>query len=314
MHLAPILLRRLLQAGLVAVFVSMLAFFLMRSLPGDMAFRIAAGRYGPDMVSAAAAEAVRTELGLGRPMIDALGLWLGKLLSFDLGSSFVNGNPVAGQLAHELGYTLQLSFAAAFAAIVLALPLGIGAGCRPGGVLDRLSLVMSVALRSVPPFLMGLALIIIFSLQLQWLPSAGYDSAGSAVLPALTLGLGLAGPMSRVVREAVAQVRSQPFHLFARTKGLRPMAVLTRHVLRNASVPVIAYAGTQLALLIEGVVVVESLFSWPGIGHALVHAIFARDVPMIQGTILIMSLGYILLNAIIDIIIHSIDPRGEEVA
>ncbi len=314
MNLTAILTRRLIQALLVALVVSVLAFFLMRSLPGDMAFRIAAGRYGPDMVSAAAAEAVRAELGLNRPMLESLGLWLGRLVQFDLGVSFVNGTSVAAQLGHELGYTLRLALAAAVAALLIAIPLGTAAGCRPGGLLDRGSLILSVILRSSPPYLMGLVLIILFSLQLQWLPSAGYERAGSSILPALTLGLGLAGPMSRVVREAVFQVRSQPFHLFARTKGLGAGAVLRRHVLRNASVPVVAYAGTQLAILIEGVVVVESLFSWPGIGHALVHAIFARDVPMIQGTILVMALGYVVLNAVIDVIIRMIDPRGEEVA
>ncbi|MFC4256847.1 ABC transporter permease subunit [Altererythrobacter xixiisoli] len=314
MKLAPILLRRLIQAVLVALVISTLAFFLMRSLPGDMAFRVAAGRYGPDMVSVAAAEAVRAELGLGRPMLEALGIWLGRLASFDLGVSFVNGGSVAAQLGHELGYTLRLACAAAVAAFIIAVPVGVAAGSRPGGLMDRGSLVVSVILRSVPPFLMGLVLIIVFSLQLQWLPSAGYENRGSDILPALTLGLGLAGPMSRIVREAVFQVRSQPFHLFARTKGLGARAVMLRHTLRNAAVPVVAYSGTQLALLIEGVVVVESLFSWPGIGHALVHAIFARDVPMIQGAILVMSLGYVALNALIDIAVRVIDPRVEEPA
>lgn len=314
MSTTTLLLRRAVQALIVAMLLSALAFFLMRSLPGDMAFRVAAGRYGPDMVTSAAAEAVRHELGLDRPVLQALGLWWGKLLHLDLGESFVNGHPVWRQLAHELGFTLKLSASALLLALLIALPTGIVAGRNPGGALDRALLAFSLAIRGVPPFLMGLLLIIVFALQLQLLPMAGYESFDNFVLPSLTLALGLAGSLSRVVREAIVTVRAQPYYTFARTKGLSSKAVLLRHGLRNAAVPVIAYAGVQLTMLIEGVIVVEALFSWPGIGHAMVHAVFARDVPMIQGTMLVMSLGYIALNTLLDIVTRKIDPRGGEPA
>lgn len=313
-HTLALLLRRAGQALIVALALSAFAFFLMRSLPGDMAFCVAAGRYGPDMVTAAAAEAVRQELGLDRPMLQALGLWWGKLIELNLGVSFVNGNSVSAQLAHELGFTLKLSVVALLTAFALALPAGIIAGRNPCGPVDRWLLAMSLAMRGVPPFLMGLLLIIVLALQFPLLPVAGYETADSFVLPSLTLGLGLAGSLSRVVREAIVTVRAQPYYMFARTKGLSSRWVLLRHGLRNAAVPVIAYAGVQLTMLIEGVVVVESLFSWPGIGHALVHAIFARDVPMIQGTMLLMSMGYIALNTVLDLITGAIDPRGGDAA
>lgn len=307
--LGRLLLSRLFQAGLVAWLVGTLTFILTRSLPGDMAYRIAAGRYGHDMVDGAAAEAVRAELALDQPAVGAYFGWLWDLLQLDLGRSLVSGTPVVEALSHQLGHSLSLAVIAVLLSLLIGPPLGLVAGLKPGGALDRASEVAASVLRALPPFAVGLLLIMLFAVTLGWLPVAGHGSALHNVLPALTLGLGLAAVSSRVARNAMADVSHSAYYAFSRTKGLNERQSFMRHGLRNAAVPVVAYLGVQFVYLIEGVVVVETLFAWPGIGHALVHAIVARDVPMIQGTALVMGLLFVMLNTVVDIACHFLDPR-----
>lgn len=302
---------RLFQALLVAMTVGVLTFIMVRALPGDMAYRIAAGRYGYDMVNTDAANAVRTELGLDQGGAKALGQWFWDLIRFDLGSSVVSGEPVIDEVRHQLGHTVQLSLAAVLLSLLIGPPLGILAGLRPGGVIDRGLLLVSSTLRALPHFVVGLLLIIVLATGMGILPAAGHGEPQNLILPALTLALGLAAVSSRVARDAMAGVASSPYYAFGRTKGLSEMQVFRRHGLRNVSVPVVTYLGVQFIYLIEGVVVVETLFAWPGIGHALVHAIFARDVPVIQGTALVMGLMFVLLNALVDLACYLIDPRRQ---
>ena len=301
--------QRLLQALLVALVVGVLTFILTRALPGDMAFRIAAGRYGYDYVDAAAAAAVREELALEGNALLALGQWLGDLLRLDLGRSLVSGEPVLDEIRHQLGHSLQLALGALLGALLVGPPLGVLAGLRPGGWFDRLSLVAAACLRALPPFVVGVLLILLLAVGAGWLPAAGHGTPAHLVLPALTLALGLAAVSSRVARDSTRTVAGSAYYAFARHKGLGEGQVFLRHGLRNVGVPVVVYQGVQLIYLIEGVVVVETLFAWPGIGHALVHAIVARDVPMIQGTALVMGLMFVLLNAGVDLLCWLIDPR-----
>lgn len=303
------LLLRLAQAGIVALVVGALSFALMSLLPGDAAMRIAAGRYGPDAQILDAAERVRLELGLDRPWIVQLLEWLGNLLRFDLGHSLVTGAPVVEELKIQLGASVGLAFGALAISLLIGPALGILAGMRPGGVADRLGLAGSVALRAVPPFLLALLLILVFAVWLRLLPPAGYGSLRELLLPALTLALGLAAVSSRVTRNAIAAVAKAPYFAFARYKGLPEGALVQRHGLRNAAIPVVSYLSVQAIYLIEGVVVVESIFAYPGIGHALVHAIVARDVPMVQGTALVMGLLFVLITAIVDAVSVWLDPR-----
>lgn len=300
---------RVAQAVLVALVVGIVSFIMMQALPGDAAFRIAAGRYGYDIMDAAAAEAVRIELGLDRPLIAQLGTWLTQLFTLNLGNSLVSGEPVWDELSHQLGASLLLAITSIMASVLIAIPFGIAAGLSPGSRFDRISLAMSVGLRSVPAFAMGVVLMLFLAVEAKLLPVAGYGELHHLILPSLTLGLGLAAVSNRVIRDSVLAATQSEWFSFARTKGLGRWTALRRHALRNAAVPAVAYVGVQLAFLIEGVVIIESVFAWPGIGHALVHAIFERDIPMVQGTVLVLGLLFVVLSLIVDITCRALDPR-----
>ncbi|MGR3271576.1 ABC transporter permease [Thalassococcus profundi] len=300
---------RLVQAIMVALLIGTATFVMMRSLPGDAAWRIAAGRYGYDHVDAAAADAVRAELGLDGPALPALLQWMGDLAWLDFGNSLVSGQPVMDEIAHQLGASLSLAVVAILLSLLIGPPLGILAGLRPGGVLDRMLLVASTGLKAVPQFLMALVLIVFIAVQMRWLPAAGHGEIWHFILPSLTLALGLAAVNARIARDAMARIADMPFWRFAQWKGLSERQTLFRHGLRNVSVPLFTYLGLQFVTLVEGVIIVESVFGWPGIGHALVHAIFSRDVPMVQGTALVLGLGFVLVNATIDLAVRRIDPR-----
>jgi peptide/nickel transport system permease protein len=306
---AVILLRRLVQVALVALLVGTLCFVMVRLLPGDLAYRIAAGRYGYDLVTREAAEAVRAELGLDRSAASAWVSWISDIFALDLGRSFVSGAPVWAELSAQLGNTILLAVTAVVLSLFIGPPLGLLAALRPRGVLEGLLLGVSVLLRSVPSFVIGILLIIFFAVVAGILPAAGNASWGSLVLPALTLALGLSAVSLQVTRSAMAAVLRSEYFEFALTKGLPFRQVLLRHGLRNAAVPIVAYLGIQTVYLIEGVLVVETLFAWPGIGHALVHAIFGRDVPMVQGTALCLGLLFVTLNTLVDLAVVAIDPR-----
>ncbi len=307
--LASVLARRAAQAVGVAVLVSALCFLVVQRLPGDAAYRIAAGRYGYDLVDKQAADAVRAELGLDRPAWQQLGSWLGDLFQLDLGRSLVTSRPVHEELGYYLLGTLQLAAAALLLAVLLGSAIGVLAARRPGSTLDRLATGWVASVRAVPPFLLGLLLVVVVSAQLGLLPAVGHGSAASLVLPASTLGIGLSGLVARVTRDAIVEVKQSDYVRFARTKGLAERWVLVRHVVRNAAVVLVPYLGVQAVILIEGVVVVESLFAWQGLGHALVHAVFWRDVPVLQATALVLALLIVTINTVVDLTVLWLDPR-----
>ncbi len=306
--------RRVGQGIAVAVAVSTACFAIVQNLPGDIAFRIAAGRYGYDRVDAASAATIRVELGLDQPAWRQLLHWLGDLLRFDLGTSLVTGGRVASELAHHLAASVHLAAVALLIALALGVTIGALAAQRPDGWLDRITTFGVSGVRAVPPFLLGLVLILVFSVHLGVLPAAGHGGSTNVVLPAITLALGLAGLFARITRDTVVQVRRSEYVQFAATKGLSERLVLIRHVLRNTGVTLVSYVGVQALILIEGVVVVESLFAWPGLGHALVHAIFWRDIPMIQATALALALLVVVLNTLVDLTAVAIDPRPRRTA
>jgi peptide/nickel transport system permease protein len=306
---AGVLLRRAGQAVGVAVLVASLCFLIVRQLPGDAAFRIAAGRYGYDLVDQQAADAVRAELGLDRPAWRQLADWLLALGQGDLGTSLVTSASVAQEVGYYLLGTLQLGAVALVLAVALGGALGTLAARRPNGLVDRAVDGWVASVRALPPFLLGLLLILLFSVHLGWLPAVGDGNSVSIVLPASTLAIGLSGLFARVTRDAVVEIQRSEHVRFARTKGLGARLVLVRHVLRNAGVLLVPYIGVQAVTLIEGVVVVESLFGWQGLGHALVHAVFWRDVPVLQAAALVLALLVVGINTIVDLVGLWLDPR-----
>lgn len=309
MVIGKTLLRRLIQALLVAFIVGSLCFWLARLLPGDMAYQIGTARFGEDLTSQQAVEAVRTELRLDQPVLSAWLSWMADLARLDLGRSYVHGTPIWSLIKEQLGNTIILSATALGLSCLIGLPIGIIAGIRRGGAWDRTSLVLSVLLRATPPFVIAILLMIVFAIELNWLPVAGHTEPGSIVLPALTLALGLAAVSSRIARSAMADVAASDYFEFAQTKGLSLRRTALAHGLRNVAIPIITHLGMQLVFLVEGVLVVETLFAWPGIGHALTHAVSDRDVPMLQGTALAMALLFVLLNMAVDLAALAIDPR-----
>ncbi|MFC3609173.1 ABC transporter permease [Stutzerimonas tarimensis] len=309
-----LILKRLGQAALVVWSVGTLSFILMRLLPGNMEFRIAAGRYGYDNVNLAAAEAVRAELGLDRPGWQLYLDWLLDLLRFNFGDSLVSGLPVTHEISHLLEHTLLLTGVAMLVALIIALPMGLYAAIKEDRWFDQLSLMVSAFLRAQPVFVIGLVLVLIFSLQLRMFPVAGFDGANYVVLPAISLALAMAAVSNRVVRHSASNVLRSAFFTFSRIKGLSFGQSFMRHGLRNAALPVVAFLGIQLASVIEGVVMIESLFSWPGLGHGLAHAVFNRDVPMIQGAAMALGLIFVALNLLVDLACYLIDPRARAAA
>ena len=304
-----ILAKRLIQLFLVIWSVGTLTFVLARLLPGDMAYRIAASRYGYDQTDSAAAALVQAELGLDLPWWRSYASWLTDLLQLNLGKSLVSGERVWALIGHQFGHTLALALVALLLAFLIGPPLGLLAAMKPQGLFDRFTLIFSTLLRSFPAFIIGIALITLFSVQLKWLPAAGYGELQHFFLPALTLALGPSAVSIRVSRNAMVAVATSEYYQFSRLKGLNKTLRFVRHGLRNVAIPILAYHSVQLIYLIEGVVIVESLFAWPGSGHALVHAVIARDVPMIQGTALIMGAIFVLLNMAVDMLNRLIDPR-----
>ena len=304
-----ILAKRLMQLLLVIWSVGTLTFVLTRLLPGDMAYRIAASRYGYDQTDSSAAALVQAELGLDLPWWRSYVSWLTDLLQLNLGKSLVSGESVWALIGHQFGHTFALALVALLLAFLIGPPLGLLAAMKPQGLFDRFTLIFSTLLRSFPAFIIGIALITLFSVQLKWLPAAGYGELQHFFLPALTLAFGLSAVSIRVSRNAMVAVATSEYYQFSRLKGLNKTLRFVRHGLRNVAIPILAYHSVQLIYLIEGVVIVESLFAWPGSGHALVHAVIARDVPMIQGTALIMGAIFVLLNMAVDMLNRLIDPR-----
>jgi peptide/nickel transport system permease protein len=291
--------------------VSTLCFFMLDALPGDAAFRIAASRYGYDVVSIDSAQRVAIELDLNRPTLQRLLSWWGQVVTGNFGKSLVSNASVLIEISDALFHTLALAFSAFFVSVFTASFIGTFTASNPFGVIDRLSELVAVVFRAIPPFITGIIVIIVFSVNLGFFPAAGSNDANSLVLPTLTLSIGLTALLSRVIRTSLLKVMQSEYFEFARLKGLSNHIAFFRHGLKNASVPVLGFIGVQLALLIEGVVLIETLFSWPGLGHEIVHAVYARDVPMLQAACMMLVALFVVLNLAIEILCVRLDPSLE---
>lgn len=284
--------------------VCTLVFLLIHLVPGDPV-EVMLG----EGASAADREALRSALGLDRPLSHQYLAYLGRLARLDLGVSPHDQRPVAGLLWERAGPTLELALAALALALLIALPLGVLAAQHRGGPLDRAAMVFALIGAAIPNFWLGPLLILLFSLWLGWTPVSGRDGALGLVLPTLTLGTGLAAVLARMVRSCVLEVLGEDYVRTARAKGLGPMAVLWRHALRNAWLPILTLIGLQLGALRGGTVITETVFAWPGLGSLLVEAIQQRDYPVVQGAVLLISLTYVLVNGATDFAYGLLDPR-----
>lgn len=300
---------RLFQGIFVALGVSTLTFVLLVVMPGDLALKIAIAQYGEDGLTEERVELVRREAGLKGPPLGLYRRWLVRTLLLDLGRSMVTGEPVLQTLRFHLRLSLKLAVVAVSISLLLSLPLGIWSGLRPGSVVDVFSAAFSSLIVSIPSFVLGAVLIFLIAIKLRVLPAAGFHLPENIVLPAVTLALGLAAVSSRVIRTSVLEVKNAFYLLFARIKGLRDRRILLDHGLRNAAVPVVTFSALQLAHVLDGVVVLENLFNWPGVGYLLLESIRGRDLTMIQGTILVIGLTYVTVNLIADMVCGWLDPR-----
>jgi peptide/nickel transport system permease protein len=234
---------------------------------------------------------------------------MGRMTQGDLGVSLVSRKTVGTELAEHAGYTFKLGLAGLVLSYLIALPLGIAAGLHPGGWIDRTTNILAVTLAALPPFLLGIGLVTVFAILLKWLPPAGYRTTAHMVLPTLTLALGLAAYSVRIVRNAVAEVRGAFFMTYARIKGLSATAAFRHHGARNAAVPIVTYAALQFAFVIDGFVVIETLFNYPGLGDLLVKSLLARDIPVIMGAGLLFGFTFAAVNLVADLAALALDPR-----
>jgi ABC-type dipeptide/oligopeptide/nickel transport system permease component len=304
-------LQRLLLAIPVLIGVLLIGFLLMQVVPTDPAVV----RAGP-MATKQVVDAIRAELGLNQPMIVQFGLYLLRLAHGDLGVSIINNIPVSTELGRTMGPTVELMLGSLIWSVPLGIFMGTIGAVRRGGWLDRIVMAVSVAGVSVPVFFVGLVLIWFVGFRWGLLPFTGragpfYTLEGleSLTLPAVTLGLVFVGPVARMTRISVLDVLGAEHVRTARAKGLREGAVILRHALRNALVPVVTLIGLQIGFLLGGAVVTETIFSWPGVGQLAVGAILSSDFPMAQGTILVLAGGFILVNLAVDLLYAVLDPR-----
>lgn len=303
---------RIAQAVPVMLIVAVLTFFLMHLLPGDPAVIIAGDQAGPEAI-----EAMRRTLGLDRPLLEQLWMWLTHLAQGNFGESLVLNQPVLSAVAERMPVTLSLA-AVAFA---LTLPLGIALGITAAYWRDSWldSAVMGFALLgvSVPNFWIATLSVILFSVNLGWLPSAGYvpmedgffEWLGALIQPAAVLALFQIGFLARMTRSEMLEILDQDYVRTARAKGVSEFFTVSKHAFRNTLVQVLTVGGYIVSLLIGGSVVVEQVFALPGIGRLLVQAIMARDYPTVQGTMLLLGFAFVLINVLIDVLYTFIDPR-----
>ncbi|MDR6821110.1 peptide/nickel transport system permease protein [Neorhizobium sp. 2083] len=286
-----------------------ICFVLIHAIPGDMALRIAVSRLGAENTSPEAVAQIRDAEMLSRPLLAQYGDWLGSVITGNIGRSFVSGRPVAEELLLAGSYTLRLAVIAWLLSYLLALPLGIAAGLKPKGIIDRVTALAAAAFSSLPTFLIGIALISVFVLALGWLPPAGYRRPEHLVLPAVTLALGLMAPSVRIIRNAVVEVLEAAYMTYAHLRGFDRIRAFVRHGLRNAGVPIVTFAALQFAYLMDGFFVVETLFNYPGIGDATVRALLGRDVPVVMGCALLIGTSYALVSLVADLVCMWPDPR-----
>jgi peptide/nickel transport system permease protein len=304
--------RRLLYLVPVLVAVSLLTFLIASLLPGDLAYVILGDQATPDKVAA-----LRHDMGLDQPIWWRYLGWLGHVLEGDFGRSFRTGQTVLQAVAERLPVSFELMLLAELAALAIGIPLAIACAVRSGSAFDRFMTGSAFGMLSVPAFLSAILLIYLFAVELRWLPATGYvpfseDPLGNLrcfVLPALTLALGEWPVLMRVLRSDMISTLQEDYIAMARAKGLKPSRILLVHALKPSSLTLVTVTGINIGRLMGGTVIVESVFALPGIGRLLLGAIYTRDLIILQGVVLCVACGYVLMNFIVDMLYAVLDPR-----
>ncbi|WP_417274331.1 ABC transporter permease [Celeribacter halophilus] len=325
MFIARFLLRRLLQGTLIVFLVSAIIFTLLRVVPGDPV-RLMAGGMAPE----ALIEQIAEDMGLRDPIYQQFGRYVGGIVQGDLGQSFVrpaNGASVGGAsfddntrseraqvwdlIADTAPMTLQLATVAMIFALTIAVPIGVWGGLKPGKFPDRFALYLSSVFVSLPNFWLGIVLALLVSVKLNLLPAIGYDGFAYTILPALVLAVEIAPFIIRTLTGSVANVMSQNFIDMAVVRGLTRSQIIFRHALKNSAVPLLNLLGVQFSMLLGGVLVIEFIFDYPGLGLLTINAVMQRDFPLIQGIAIVTAAAFVVINIVVDLCATAIDPRLE---
>ncbi|MEY9970491.1 peptide/nickel transport system permease protein [Lysinibacillus sp. RC46] len=306
------ILKRILSLIPVLFVVSVVVFLLVHITPGDPASVMLGPEASPQDVAK-----LQEELGLNRPILEQYVTWVGAIVNGDLGTSLFMKKPVLTAFFEHLGPTLSLAIMAQLFAIVLAIPLGVLSAKFRGSFLDQTFMGVSLVGISVPSFLLGLFLILLFGVELRWLPVAGYKplAAGFAVhiryliLPAIALGSMQAALIARMTRSSMLEVLSANFIKTARAKGVKEFVITMKHALRNAFIPILTIIGQTFGTLVAGAAVIETVFNIPGIGQLIINSVERRDFEVIQGVVLLIAVSYVTINLVIDLLYGIVDPR-----
>jgi len=298
------IIKRILLLIPIVLGVVTLVFFLVHLIPGDPV-EVMLG----EQAQAADKELLRHELHLDRPLMVQYRIYLAGLIRGDLGRSIHSREPVSSLIARRFPATLLLTLAAMLVAIIIAVPIGIISATQQYSLVDNLSMFFALLGISMPNFWLGPLLILLFSIQLGWLPVSGMGGVEHLILPAVTLGTALAAILTRMTRAGILEVIREQYIVTARAKGLAERKVLYKHALKNALIPVITILGLQFGALLSGSIITETIFSWPGIGRLVIQAVNQRDYPLVQGCVLAIALSYVLVNLVTDLFYSVADPR-----
>lgn len=304
--------RRLLQFVPTLFLVSIIVFLMVRAIPGNVAYVL----LGPNATQEQVA-VVQKQLGLDEPIWNQYRIWVGGILRGDLGESWINDYPVSSLIRAKFPATAALAIGALLVALLLSFPIGIISALHEGSWLDRVARMYTSLGLGVPTFWLGILLVLAFSLRLKWLPPSGYvpfmqhplASFKMLILPSLTLGIYLSAIFARFLRSSMLDVLGQDYVRTATAKGLPARAVVAGHVLKNALIPVVTMFGLQFGGLLGGAVITEAIFDWPGLGRLLVTSIASRDYAVVQGTILLAAVAYLVVNLLTDLAYGLLDPR-----
>ena len=296
--------KRLLMLIPVLIGVSLIVFTLMQLSPGDPAMIILGTQAAPEDIAN-----LRAEMGLDDPLLVQFFRFLLGMFTLDFGTSYKDGLPVLTKLLEALPYTAQLTFSAIIVALIIGIPMGIISATKQYSIFDRIATVLALIGFSTPNFWLSIMLILVFSVNLQWLPVSGTGSILHLVLPSIALGAQSAAVFCRMTRSSMLEVLNMDYIRTARAKGLTERVVILKHALKNALIPVITVVGLQIGLLFGGAILTETVFAWPGVGRLMIDSIRAKDTPVVQGGVIFTASIFVFINLLVDILYAYVDPR-----